>query len=91
MKTETKNDMAALTVLASLAFVGVIWAQEEPGAAADGREVDPINAVVKIEVETAKPDIRRPWIIENNGGKGSGVVIGYGRILTCAHCVVDTT
>ena len=75
--------LATLTIVASLAFAGVAWAQEEA--------YDPINAVVKLEVRTAKPDICRPWIMCDGGGTGSGVVIGDGRILTCAHCVVDAS
>ena len=66
-------------------------AQEAPGTSEGRREADPVNAVVKLEVTTSKPDIRRPWIMCNDAGNGSGVVIGDGRILTCAHCVVDTS
>lgn len=78
-------------IVVSIVFAGMALAQEEIGAASEGQEVDPVNAVVKLEVETAKPDIRRPWIICNEGCVGSGVVIGDGRILTCAHCVVDAS
>lgn len=81
--------LATLTIVASLAFACVAWAQEESGAAE--AENDPVNAVVKLEVRTAKPDIRRPWIMCDGGCTGSGVVIGDGRILTCAHCVVDAS
>ena len=83
--------MAMLPIAAALAFAGMAWAQEEPSAAEKGREVDPINAVVKLEVCTAKPDVCRPWIMSDGGGNGSGVVIGDGRILTCAHCVTDAS
>lgn len=81
--------LATPTIVASLAFACVAWAQEESGAAE--AENDPVNAVVKLEVRTAKPDIRRPWIMCDGGCTGSGVVIGDGRILTCAHCVVDAS
>lgn len=81
----------SVIVAAWAALGGWAWAQEEQGAAEAGRDDDPVNAVVKLEVEMAKPDIRRPWIICNEGGTGSGVVIGDGRILTCAHCVVDAS
>ena len=49
----------------------------------------PLNAVVKLEVSTAKPDICCPWANRTDGGTGSGVVIAPGCILTCAHCVTD--
>ena len=52
-------------------------------------ENDPLNAVVKLEVSTAKPDICCPWANRTDGGTGSGVVIAPGCILTCAHCVTD--
>ena len=47
--------------------------------------------MVKLEVQTAEPDFVRPWRTDVRGGDGSGVVIGDGRILTCAHCVADAT
>ena len=50
---------------------------------------DPLNAVVKLEVSTAKPDICGPWANRTDFATGSGVVIAPGRILTCAHCVTD--
>ena len=50
---------------------------------------DPLNAVVKLEVSTAKPDICCPWANRTDFATGSGVVIASGRILTCAHCVTD--
>ena len=50
---------------------------------------DFLNAVVKLEVTTAKPDICCPWVNRTNSGTGSGVVIDRGLILTCAHCVTD--
>ena len=50
---------------------------------------DPLNAVVKLEVSTSKPDIFCPWANRTDSGSGSGVVIAPGRILTCAHCVAD--
>ena len=48
-----------------------------------------LNAVVKLEVTTATPDICRPWENRTRSATGSGVVIDRGRILTCAHCVTD--
>ena len=56
-----------------------------------GGDSDPLNAVVKLEVQTSQPDFVRPWRTEVGGGDGSGVVIGDGRVLTCAHCVADST
>ena len=58
--------------------------------AAEG-ENDPLNAVVKLEVSTAEADVFQPWRTDKRGGDGSGVVIGDGRILTCAHCVADAS
>ena len=65
-------------------ILGVAIAQEAP---AD--ENNPLNAVVKLEVSTAKPDIFCPWANRTGASSGSGVVIAPGRILTCAHCVTD--
>ena len=67
------------------------WAQEASGSAADGRADNPFNAVVKLEVETVKPNVARPWICNTGFGMGSGVIIGIGKILTCAHCVADAS
>ena len=58
--------------------------QEQP-------ENNPLNAVVLLEVSTSAPNIFRPWQNVTGGGAGSGVVIGDGRILTCAHCVSDSS
>ena len=49
------------------------------------------NAVVKLEVVTSEANPISPWQNVSGGGDGSGVVIGNGRILTCAHCVTDAT
>ena len=59
--------------------------------AQQAEENDPVNAVVKLEVITQTPDFIHPWKSDRGGGDGSGVVIGPGRILTCAHCVADST
>lgn len=63
----------------------------EADGAEDAPRNDPLNAVVKLEVQTSTPDFVRPWRTNVGGGDGSGVVIGDGRILTCAHCVADST
>ena len=55
------------------------------------QENSPLNAVVKLEVSRSYPNIFRPWINLTGGVTGSGVVIGDGRILTCAHCVTDAS
>ena len=57
----------------------------------DGAQGDPLNAVVKLEVQTAKPDFIRPWRTNLGSGDGSGVVVSDGLVLTCAHCVADGT
>ena len=79
-----------LVLLAGLALIDVAappaGAQTTPEA-----ESDPLNAIVKIEVGTSVPDFVWPWRVIQDGGSGSGVVVGDGRILTCAHCVSDAT
>lgn len=65
--------------------------------AARGREADasgandPLNAVVKLEVARAAPNVYRPWITHTASGAGSGAVVAPGLILTCAHCVADAS
>ena len=68
----------------AVAVAVAAYAQETPG---EGN--DPLNAVVKLEVTTAKADICCPWANRTDASTGSGVVIAPGRILTCAHCVTD--
>ena len=74
-----------------LVFTISAWAQEAVNAPTTERGNDPINAVVKLEVTTAKSDVLCPWINRTGSSTGSGVVIDKGRILTCAHCVSDAT
>ena len=90
-KTEWKTTMKQLHVFgmmfsAVLVAAASAHAQETP-ASAEGN--DPLNAVVKLEVTTAKPDICCPWANRTDAATGSGAVIAPGRILTCAHCVTD--
>ena len=66
-------------------------AAETNETAPDETKNNPLNAVVKLEVSTAEADVFQPWRTNKKGGDGSGVVIGDGRILTCAHCVSDAT
>ena len=63
-------------------------AQESPKVE-DGASM--VNAVVKIEFGKANRSFILPWVVVPGGGSGSGAVIAPGRILTCAHCVADTT
>ena len=70
----------------AVAFAAMAYAQGTPDP---GEGSDPLNAVVKLEVTTAKPDICCPWANRTDAAMGSGVVIAPGRILTCAHCVTD--
>ena len=72
-------------VVAAVALAVAVPALAEDSA--DGNDF--LNAVVKLEVTTAKPDICCPWANRTAGGTGSGVVIDKGLILTCAHCVTD--
>ena len=75
-------------ILGVVALVAAMSAlAQETSNSAEGN--DPLNAVVKLEVTTAKPDIRCPWVNRTDSATGSGVVIAPGRILTCAHCVTD--
>ena len=75
-------------LIASLATLAVFPAVS---SAQQAEENDPVNAVVKLEVITQVPDFIHPWKSDRGGGDGSGVVISPGRILTCAHCVADST
>ena len=83
--------MTMLTIMSALAFLVPVWAQEEADEMTKKQGNDPINAVVKLEVSTARSDILCPWANRNDSSTGSGVVIGNGRILTCAHCVADAS
>lgn len=76
---------------AAVALAVPAWAQEADEASPQECGSNPVNAVVKLEVETAKAVISRPWLSVTDGGSGSGVVIENGRILTCAHCVADAS
>jgi len=80
-----------LVQMSSLAFAIQVLAQEPAEQPVAAQSNNPINAVVKLEVSTAKSDILCPWDNRTDGSTGSGVVIGNGRILTCAHCVVDAS
>ena len=81
------KQLHVLGVMLAVLVAGLSVAQEDAPGAGEGN--NPLNAVVKLEVTTAKPDIYCPWITRTGGGTGSGVVIDKGRILTCAHCVTD--
>ena len=63
-------------MILGVAIAVVAYAQEAP---AD--ENNPPNAVVKLEVSTAKPDIFCPWANRPGASSGSGIVIAPGRIL----------
>lgn len=87
MKTLVKWAMAAVS---AVALAGSARAQaDEPMDEENGDDI--LNAVVKLEVQTSQPDFVHPWRIKTGGSDGSGVVIAPGQILTCAHCVADTT
>ena len=77
-----------MSVVAAFAAAPLLAKEDVPALIADERETS-INAVVKLEVSTTKPDICCPWVNRTDGVTGSGVVIDKGRILTCAHCVTD--
>ena len=84
--TNNMNIKFILSRLSACAIAVAAYAQEAPGATGGN---NPLNAVVKLEVSTAKPDIFCPWANRTGASSGSGVVIAPGRILTCAHCVTD--
>ena len=63
-------------MILGVAIAVVAYAQEAP---AD--ENNPPNAVVKLDVSTAKPDIFCPWANRTGASSGTGVVIAPGRIL----------
>ena len=90
MKGDKMNNktMQMKSLLASLIMFAVhsIWAQENESA-----DSNPFNSVVKLEVITSSTNARSPWKKDEGASCGSGVVIGDGRILTCAHCVTDAT
>ena len=87
MKTKNKSTVAAM---AALALAGLAYGQaEEQMDEEEGNNL--LNAVVKLEVQTSAPDFIHPWRVKTGSGDGSGVVIAPGRILTCAHCVADST
>lgn len=80
--------VSRVVVVAAMMFAGQTAQAQK---AESGKGDNSFNAVVKLEVTTAKTNIRSPWKKEENMGSGSGVVVGDGRILTCAHCVADAT
>ena len=63
-------------MILGVAIAVAAYAQEAP---AD--ENNPPNAVVKLDVSTAKPDIFCPWANRTGASSGTGVVIAPGRIL----------
>ena len=65
----------ALLTTCSLAFAIPAWAQEVVNKPTTEQSNDPINAVVKLEVTTAKSDVHCPWINHTDSSTGSGVVI----------------
>ena len=81
-----------LVLVAATASVSVVAETGETGLAVPADDgLDALNAIVKLEVQTAEPDFVWPWRVIQGGGSGSGVVVGDGQILTCAHCVSDAT
>ena len=78
-----------LGVMLAVLVAGLSVAEEDAAVSITGEENNPLNAVVKLEVSTTKPDFCRPWGNRTDSVTGSGVVIGKERILTCAYCVTD--
>lgn len=72
-------------LLVYFAVIGVVGLWEVRG------ENEMLNAVVKLETTTSAANIIHPWENVDGRGSGTGAVIGNGRILTCAHCVTDST
>ena len=87
-----KNNRAGVLCLVASLALGVSAVAQEEDAATPMQEGNGIvNAVVKLEVQTAKSNIGCPWANYTDSSSGSEVVIAKGRILTCAHCVVDAS
>lgn len=79
-------------MVCGLAWLAMVARGEESPAPDAVEPADKtFNAVVKLEVVMSRANPTLPWQNINDGGDGSGVVIGNGRILTCAHCVTDAT
>ena len=57
-------------MILGVAIAVAAYAQEVTGATGGN---NPLNAVVKLEVSTAKPDIFCPWANRTGGGGGSGI------------------
>lgn len=56
------------------------------------KEINPFNAVVKLEVSSSETNPIFPWKSSEGASSGTGVVItDDGVILTCAHCVSCST
>ncbi len=89
MKSELRPVLSAIAALACAASVLPAQVPGTPVAAPPAN--DPLNAVVKLEVAKLEPDFVTPWKTDQGAGSGSGVVVSEGRILTCAHCVADST
>lgn len=81
-----KTTRALTVAVAAMALACHLVAQDE----STGGD-DPLNAIVKLEISTSTPDFGHPWRRNTGGVSGTGVVIEQGRILTCAHCVSDST
>ena len=82
--------MKRLALLVSLLALAAAPARAEDPAA--NAAPPSFGAVVKIEVRSAAPDFVQPWKTKSTRtSSGTGVVIGPGRILTCAHVVADAT
>lgn len=64
--------MKLKVMILGVAIAVAAYAQEAPGATGGN---DSLNAVVKLEVSTAKPDIFCPWANRTGGGGGSGIVM----------------
>ena len=86
-RTNAKVACIAVAVLAAASA----FAKGNTPASPEKQGNNPLNAVVKLEVSTAKSYILCPWVTITDSGTGSGVVIDKGRILTCAHCVADAS
>ena len=82
---------AISSLAAILATLAPARTQDAPDAASAEQKNDPLNAVVKLEVSKTYPNIYRPWVNITDSATGSGVVIEDGLILTCAHCVADSS
>ncbi len=64
------KELQVLGVMLAVLVAGVSVAEEDASAVLAGGGNNPLNAVVKLEVSTTKPDFCRPWVNRTDSGTG---------------------